>query len=128
MIRKGLSFKGYAESLPTVGSTADRDPPNCQSGQCIYSRKHVPWITFANIPNGPTVESSSNLRFADFPSDYAMLPTVASNLRSVLKPVVDVLDHFILKFDQTVFTAPPLIDFVLRRLEGLHHDVYPHWA
>src|SRR5260221_8042963 len=53
LIRKGLSFKGYAESLPTVGSTADRDPPNCQSGQCIYSRKHVPWITFANIPNGP---------------------------------------------------------------------------
>src|SRR5262245_36541787 len=51
-----------------------------------------------------------------------------SNLRSVLKPVVDVLDHFILKFDQTVCTAPPLIDFVLRRLDSLHHDAYAHWT
>jgi hypothetical protein len=28
-------------------------------------------------PTAPTVESSSNLRFADFPTDYATLPRVA---------------------------------------------------
>src|SRR5262249_19740909 len=44
---------------------------------CIYARKHVPWISFANVPNGTTIDTSSNLRFADFPSDYATLPTVA---------------------------------------------------
>ena len=33
--------------------------------------------SFAGIPNGTTVEASSNLRFADFPSDYATLPTMA---------------------------------------------------
>jgi phosphatidylinositol-3-phosphatase len=60
LIKKGLSFKGYAESLPAV-----------------YARKHVPWISFANVPNGTTSETSSNLRFADFPSDYSRLPTVA---------------------------------------------------
>jgi phospholipase C len=77
LIKKGLSFKGYSESLPAIGSEIDVDPPNCSGERCIYGRKHVPWISFANVPNGTTVETSSNLRFADFPSDYATLPTVA---------------------------------------------------
>ena len=77
LIRKGLSFKGYSENLPNIGSTVDLDPPNCRADQCIYARKHVPWISFANVPNGTTVDTSSNLRFADFPTDYTLLPTVA---------------------------------------------------
>ena len=77
LIRKGLSFKGYSESLPSIGSTAEFDPPHCRGDQCIYARKHVPWISSANVPNGTTVATSSNLRFADFPSDYNLLPTVA---------------------------------------------------
>jgi hypothetical protein len=77
LIKKGLSFKGYAESLPEIGSKVDFDPPDCRDRGCIYGRKHVPWISFGNVPNGTTAESSSNLRFADFPRDYAKLPTVA---------------------------------------------------
>jgi len=77
LIKKGLSFKGYAESLPTIGSEAVFDPPNCRADACVYGRKHVPWISFANLPSGTTIETSSSLRFADFPSDYASLPTVA---------------------------------------------------
>jgi len=77
LIKKGLSFKGYAESLPEIGSKVDFDPPDCRDRSCIYGRKHAPWISFGNVPNGTTVESSSNLRFADFPSDYAKLPIVA---------------------------------------------------
>jgi len=71
------ALKGYSESLPNIGSTVDFDPPNCRAEQCVYGRKHVPWISFANVPNGTTVGASSNLRFADFPRDYATLPTVA---------------------------------------------------
>jgi len=77
LIGKGFSFKGYSESLPNIGSTADLDPPNCRADQCVYARKHVPWISFANVPNGTTVNTSSNLRSADFPKDYTALPTVA---------------------------------------------------
>jgi phospholipase C len=79
LIKKGLSFKGYAESLPAIGSEVDVDPPNCSGDGCIYARKHVPWISFANVPNGTTIDTSSNLRFADFPlpTEYAKLPTVA---------------------------------------------------
>jgi hypothetical protein len=77
LIKKGLSFKGYSESLPAIGSEMDVDPPDCNRNACVYGRKHVPWISFANVPNGTTIDTSSNLRFADFPSDYATLPTVA---------------------------------------------------
>ena len=69
LIQKDLSFKGYSEGLPTIGSEVERHKK--------YARKHVPWISFANLPKGTTVEISSNLRFMDFPSDYGMLPTVA---------------------------------------------------
>jgi len=77
LIKKGLSFKGYAESLPAIGSKVEFDPPSCQEGSCTYGRKHVPWISFGNLPNGTTAETSSNLTFAEFPADYAKLPTVA---------------------------------------------------
>ena len=55
LIKKGLSFKGYSESLPAIGSQIEFDPPNCQGRSCIYGRKHVPWISFGNLPNGTTV-------------------------------------------------------------------------
>jgi len=76
LIAKRLSFKGYSQSLPAIGSEIDTTPPDCRHS-CVYGRKHVPWISFANVPNGTTVETSSNLRFADFPRDYNQSPTVA---------------------------------------------------
>lgn len=77
LIAAGRSFAGYAEDLPAIGSTVTT------SGQ--YARKHVPWLSFSNVPNGATLGASSNLRFADFPSDYSKLPAVAM--------VVPGLDH-----------------------------------
>ncbi len=74
LISKGLSFKGYAESLPDIGFAG------AMASEGLYARKHVPWISFANVPNGATAAKSSNLSFADFPSDpsrYDTLPTVA---------------------------------------------------
>lgn len=74
LIKKGLSFKGYAESLPQIGFTGAQTPAG------LYARKHVPWISFANVPNGTTVATSSNLRFEDFPSEpsrFDALPTIA---------------------------------------------------
>jgi acid phosphatase len=77
LIARGLSFKGYAEGLPAIGST-EVFWPDGEKGP--YARKHVPWISFANVPNGNTVATSSNLRFADFPGGpdgYRALPKVA---------------------------------------------------
>jgi hypothetical protein len=69
LIAAGLSFKGYSEDLPAIGSNA--------KFAGLYARKHVPWVSFSNIPNGATSDDSSNLRFADFPTDYSKLPRVA---------------------------------------------------
>ena len=64
-----LTFRGYAEGLPGAGSTVGK------AGR--YARKHVPWVSFANIPQGSEPGTSTNLPFADFPSDFSRLPTVA---------------------------------------------------
>ena len=69
LIKKGYKFKGYSESLPAIGDTVYKEGH--------YARKHVPWISFGNIPNGSTVESSVNLQLEQFPSDYSELPTVS---------------------------------------------------
>jgi phospholipase C len=82
LIRKGLSFKGYSEDLPTIGDESETAPPH-------YARKHVPWVSFKNVPNGTTVETSSNLRFADFPTDYNYLPTVAIVIPNLINDMHD---------------------------------------
>jgi Phosphoesterase family len=61
--KSGLSFVGYAESLPKTGFRG------CGSGR--YLRKHNPWVNFATLP------PSSNRPFRAFPRDYRKLPTVA---------------------------------------------------
>ena len=68
LLAAGYTFVGYAESLPAVGST------ECKAGK--YARKHVPWVSFSNIP------ASYSLPFSAFPApgnpqNYASLPTVA---------------------------------------------------
>jgi phosphatidylinositol-3-phosphatase len=80
LIKKGFSFKGYSESLPAIGSTVVYDPPGAQRKHRVYARKHAPWVSFTNVPNGTTAEQSSNLTFAEFPKGaaaFAALPTVA---------------------------------------------------
>lgn len=42
LIAAGYTFGGFAEDLPTVGSTV------CGAGK--YARKHAPWVNFANVP------------------------------------------------------------------------------
>lgn len=111
LIAKGLSFKGYAEGLPAIGATDET------AAGGLYARKHVPWISFANVPNGKTVETSSNLRFADFPTDPARfhtLPTVAF--------VIPQLDHDM--HNGPVTESIPAGDRWLR--ENL--DAYYQWA
>src|SRR5262249_52086979 len=77
LLDKGLTFKGYAEDLPAIGSTQEKTKVG---GGMIYGRKHVPWISFANVPNGTTAATSPTLGLADFPNNaaaFATLPTVA---------------------------------------------------
>ncbi len=65
LISKGLSFKGYAEGLPSAGSTV------CKSGK--YARKHCPWVDFADVKP----QKDLSLPFSEFPKDFDKLPTLA---------------------------------------------------
>ena len=65
LIKKGLSFRGYAEDLPSAGSTV------CGSGK--YARKHSPWVDFADV----TPQKDLSLPFAEFPKDFDKLPTLS---------------------------------------------------
>lgn len=59
------TFVGYSESLPATGFTG------CFDDSGVYARKHNPWVNFTNVP------ASDNQSFANFPSDFTQLPTVA---------------------------------------------------
>lgn len=65
LIRAGMTFEMYSESLPAVGYTG------CVYGN--YQRKHNPAVNWQGINVPPGV----NLPFRNFPVNYALLPTVA---------------------------------------------------
>ncbi len=68
LINKGLSFTGYAEGLPSVGSNIEI------SG--AYVRKHNPWVNWQGTGvNG--IPSTSNRPFSDFPTNFNLLPTLS---------------------------------------------------
>ncbi len=62
LIAAGYSFGGFAEDLPTVGSTV------CGAGK--YARKHAPWVNFSNVP------AAASMPFASFAAG-PQLPTVS---------------------------------------------------
>ncbi len=66
LIKAGLTFAGYSESMPSNGYTG------CGSELSLgYTRVHNPWVDFGNIP------AASNKTFARFPSSFGKLPTVS---------------------------------------------------
>lgn len=71
----GLGFAGYSESMPQDGFTG------CTSGE--YARRHNPWVNFTDVP------AADNRTFADFPSDYADLPTVSFVIPNLIDDMHD---------------------------------------
>jgi len=65
LLDKGFSFASYSESLPAKGDLS------CISG--AYQRKHNPVANW----QGTLLPADVNKRFADFPKDFAKLPTVS---------------------------------------------------
>ncbi len=75
LIQAGLTFDGYAESLPSIGSTVLTAYP--------YARKHVPWSDFSNVPG------TDSLPFTSFPTDFTTLPTVSIVVPNLLDDMHD---------------------------------------
>lgn len=75
LINQSLTFVGYSEDLPSVGSTV------ATSG--AYARKHNPWVNWQGTGLN-SVPATSNRPFSDFPTNYSTLPTI-----SVVVPNLD---------------------------------------
>ena len=45
-----ISFRGYAESMPSKGFTGCQAVPDTLPSGYLYMRKHVPWTDFTNLP------------------------------------------------------------------------------
>jgi hypothetical protein len=74
----GLSFTGYAETLPYDGSLDwyASDPADPDHHPDAYFRGYNPMAHFADYGPGRT-NADVNRTFASFPSDYSTLPTVS---------------------------------------------------
>jgi acid phosphatase len=117
LLDKGLTFGGYSESLPEVGSDVAAFPPRKKGGPpTLYARKHVPWVSFDNLPIDPADGPSCHLRFDDFPTDFARLPTVAFVIPNLSNDMHDPFD----KADVSI----PRGDAWLKA----HLDPYYQWA
>jgi acid phosphatase len=68
LMTAGLTFTGYSENLPSVGSLI------CSAG--LYARRHNPWANWQDsVING--LPPTANLPMTSFPIDYTKLPTVS---------------------------------------------------
>ena len=69
LLAAGLTFAGYSEDLPSVGSLV------CSVG--LYARKHNPWVNWQDSASNGLPETV-NLPMTSFPTDYTKLPTVSA--------------------------------------------------
>ncbi len=65
---KGLTFLGFAEDMPSIGST------DTTTG--LYARKHNPWVNWQGTGTN-NLPGECNLPYSYFPGEFNTLPTVA---------------------------------------------------
>ena len=105
LLAAGLTFAGYSEDLPSVGSLI------CSVG--LYARKHNPWANCQNSEvNG--IPATANIPLTGFPSEYSKLPTVSVIVPNQINDMHDGKD-------------PGAIQAGDRWLQQ-HLDTYVQWA
>ena len=55
LLKAGISFTGYAESMPYNGFTGCMAVPDSLPSGWLYMRKHVPWPDFTKIPGSVSI-------------------------------------------------------------------------
>ena len=76
LLQNGFTFKGYAETMPSVGYPGCQYEISTLTNSYLYARKHAPWVNWQgnkenNIPDSLSVPMS------EFPTDYNKLPAVS---------------------------------------------------
>lgn len=76
LIGKGLTFKGYAQTMPSAGYLDCKYLKSDLTGATLYARKHCPWVNWqGNEENN--IDSALSRPMTDFPKNLSKLPTVA---------------------------------------------------
>jgi phosphatidylinositol-3-phosphatase len=76
LLSKGLTFKGYAQTMPSPGFLGCAFQKSTLTLAYLYARKHAPWVNW--LGTGPnTIPASLSLPMTDFPKDFKKLPTLA---------------------------------------------------
>jgi phosphatidylinositol-3-phosphatase len=76
LISNGFTFKGYAETMPSVGYLPCYYQKSPLTNSYLYGRKHAPWVNWIGT-KANNIPASLSLPMTDFPSDYNKLPTIA---------------------------------------------------
>jgi phosphatidylinositol-3-phosphatase len=80
LLKKGLKFTGYSESLPFAGFTGTSDG--------AYFRKHSPWVNWQGTGRN-TLSIKVNQPFSAFPTNFKKLPTVSFVIPNQLNDMHD---------------------------------------
>lgn len=76
LMMKGLTFKGYAQTMPSAGYMGCSYQKSDLTQDYLYARKHTPWVNW--IGNGQNnIPDSISLPMSEFPIDFNKLPTVS---------------------------------------------------
>jgi hypothetical protein len=76
LINKGLSFKGYAQTMPSAGYLPCYYKRSELTNMYLYGRKHCPWVNWIGTGTN-SIPASVSLPMGYFPKDYDELPAVA---------------------------------------------------
>jgi hypothetical protein len=76
LIAKGLTFKGFAQTMPSPGYLPCYYKVSTVTGLNLYARKHAPWVNWQG-DKANDIPASVSRPMTDFPVDYNKLPTVA---------------------------------------------------
>lgn len=78
LLKAGYTFKGYAQTMPSVGYLPCYYQKSTLTKAYLYGRKHCPWVNWTGNRENNFPDSLSR-PFTDFPTDsadFSKLPTV----------------------------------------------------
>lgn len=76
LLRKGLTFKGYAHTMPSEGFMGCAYLVSPATRGNLYARKHCPWVNWIGTGEN-TISPSLSLPMTAFPKNYNKLPTLS---------------------------------------------------
>jgi hypothetical protein len=76
LLKKRLTFKGYAHNMPVEGYMACTRLLSNITGGSLYARKHCPWVNWIGAGEN-NIPAALSVPFNTFPKDFNKLPTVS---------------------------------------------------